>query len=601
MTETYNYNEHTLFTLIIGWIILLLASHDRLNRPAKMRDETQDLYDEIVPVYLSQSRMFLVAFLSYAFVITVIYILGCVVVDITIKQLTGAATTSVLPLSNLTGGGQGPTVSPSNDLQEIFMSAWRPFASMDKTVPLITCLALIGFGVNLPILSAGDYFARKLAHRSIGVPHSIRDIANTAKGSIKYTEASSDIDRLLERHVPRTGTNNRSHKSNDINSPEEEEARFFKSIRNAFEYLNDREKNRIYSIIYWHDMLDNRVSAVRSEICGESKKRFPEIWRDADTFTRFFIRNLDRKDSIDIIKDEKIDEILDKICFLVAFDVHHSTHLKIKEDNGVSEELILLLKESSSMKIPTPFIVLLVLFISSIVGITALFFGFFLKQLDISTMLPNDWFGSLTWALSCFVMYFISFMCVFWIMPDESLHVLRGHAPRNLNQSAKMIITGLVGALIGFYFIDIVLTLIEGQVSVIPSERFIFISPFSFLGALSIIILLSANIVAISTSSGLQNGRRNLIDIAKRDRFFILAWFAIFFMAGFVLVVTFQLIKLSPEGTVNMDIPMLLIAPIIIGLEAALLALGFRFYREMSSDDDPLPTQRLGEAHGHGE
>jgi|GEM_PF-5518989 len=542
----------TLSTLIIGWVVLLVASFERLNAPAKLGSERRDIYDLIIPVYLKKSHLLLTAILSYSLVITVIFLLGCIVLQFIIVDSLGF-------LPELNGGNStGSTIGiehQPNALSPTWLSdlnnfAGKPFESMNPTIPLITSLALIGFGEGIPILSAGDYYARKLAHRSIGIPHAIRDLADSIRHQniSRIPEIHPCLDDLLEKHV-----------EDDI---------IRGKIRNELDSLGEDERNRIFSILYWQDVLDDHLSCRSRWLPIQSRSLFPSIWREIEDFSVQYIRNFDRKYVRQMMKDDIIDETLEKSAFLVAFDVHHAKMCDSNFQNTIPQYLSFLKSYPTDERTPIFFVTLLALSITVVVTASSIIVGMIVKSFNIDSSLPTNTQDLIHWSSSTFLTYFCSIIAVFWFSPNE----LKGHLSMekfHIEKVAKIIMSGLFGCICGFYLFDSLETLLSGDYSILPSDMFYNIMPFSIIGILSIVFLISSPYRNFSSFKDFSKVTLKRIGLA----------FVTFFTVGFLPILIFQVIIISKEPATHWDIALLLFVPIIIGLEGATLAIGLQFYR----------------------
>lgn len=558
--------ENPLWTLILGWGILFIASFDRLATPAKLSSEARDIYDEVFPVCMRQSNLLAKAFFPYIFTLTAIYILGCIVLDTIHDVATSAGSTpATLETEGDAASQQGNNANESfcdflpdwgsgscQELVSFFSNlSFDPLSSIDPSVPLVVCLTLLGFGVNWRVLNLGDYYARKIAHRAVGLPDAIRFL----------TKRIAQADLFVE--------NEKVDKNSRI-SVEALYARYARSdvelatFSEAYQGLNYTQKRKIFSIMALYDMLDDGLMSKQTWVPSEGKIFFAKIWADVSVFFRRVLINLQREDVRDGLSESQVDSVLEKLAFILAFDIHRARQTDPRSLEMLPVIFRFSLVERKTTSLPFFFIGLVSVAVSFL---TMLLFVVLCELFGFFDRGDREFFF---WGYSAFLTYFFSLISVFLFTPNslnESLKI----GDLDVEKFSKVFIAGTVGSIFGFYFFDVTRKLFnsEPSLSLAPTEDFYKMLVFSFVGGL-------AALVPIICRARQSSTFLSFLGKTARVSFFS---FVCFLMLGATLFLAYLLF--FGQGNLHHHLPAIFGVGVLIGLQGATLAIWFRIFQDM--------------------
>lgn len=158
-------------SLLVGAVVLLMFAYRQLNSPSYDLDaEQRRLFASLMPADISGGRAFFRAYAFYAITLLATFFLLSI----------------VLPL--IPGSGK------LFGFEQYGYRFERPDFD-EAAVPLLVSLAMIGLGPAIPVLRTIEETFRRMAHRLVGIPDNILDIAQRI-GNVELDRAKADNEEI---------------------------------------------------------------------------------------------------------------------------------------------------------------------------------------------------------------------------------------------------------------------------------------------------------------------------------------------------------------------------------------------------------------------
>ncbi|WP_299440264.1 hypothetical protein [uncultured Rhodospira sp.] len=517
-----------LWTLALGWLILAIASYDRVRLPARKKGEAGDIYDQAIPIYLKDAKTLIKAYVTYVFVISLIYVLGCVLVQVILDAATAQQ-------GSFGGLELGPPTAVSQ-LGSVLRFVLAPFEYMDPSVPPLVALTLLGAGTNLPLLSEGDHASRRLAHRSVGLPQSVERMTAAIKVHPFWTEKDCQNirDSVLRRY--------------DL-------------AINDFKDLSPQRQHKIFGLLLLHDILDDLGGRVQSGLDMTAKVDLAPLWSEIDRFVTNRIKQVPRNArNLNDLLERDLDSNLEAASLLIALCWRRTSSFGGKNNRDQMPPFLGFLGNTSlAVEMPVSFVLVLSLAVGLVAMFSAFIAGTIVGEHDPQTLLPTTANDTLLWGLGGALLYFTALSSILWMAPPNVIFARPDQAPK-IDETARVFLYGLFGSVLGLYFLDFAGQLDSGKIAVFPSINFFALLVFTIFGGFAGIVLLAARPEQKPfTYSALKHLGRS---------------FLFFFVSGLMFMFFFVSLTNMTKEDGSVDVLFILVSSIIIGLQGATLTAG---------------------------
>ncbi|SDE95844.1 hypothetical protein [Rhodospira trueperi] len=521
-----------LWTLALGWLILAIASYDRVRLPARKKGESGDIYDQAIPIYLKDAKIMVKAYVTYILVISLIYVLGCILVQVIIGAAIGQ--------QDRFGGLEfGPPTSVSQ-MGTFLGFILAPFADMDASVPPLVALTLLGAGTNFPLLSEGDHVSRRLAHRSVGLPQSVERMTAAIKAHPFWMEPNCEDVRkwVLDRYGIKV---------------------------EAFSDLSAQRKHKIFGLLLLHDILDDRGGRVQSDLDMTAKVDLAPLWSDVDFYVTHRVKLLAMSPhKLDDLLERDLDTNLEKASFLIALCWQRTRSVSGMIDPGRMPSVLGFLRKTPiALEMPVSFVLVLSLAVGLVAMFSAFIAGMIVGQHDPTTLLPTAANETIMWGLGGALLYATALSSILWMAPSNVIYAKPDTQPR-IEDTARVFLYGMAGSIIGLYCLDIASQIVKGTIAILPSVTFFALLIFTFFGGLAGLVLLAARPKQKPCTS-------SVLSYLGRS-------FLFFSASGLLFMFFFVSLTGMTKADGSIDVLFIIVSSIVIGLQGVTLTAGLLFF-----------------------